>query len=80
MESRVGSRSIDILNADQELLQSRVEALSQREDMIIAAYRVEVTGHMTAADLRLPVKIYDPEEHYNDAATKWFGLADWFST
>jgi outer membrane protein len=41
MESRVGSRSIiDIPNADQELLQSKITALSQRQNNIVAAYRV----------------------------------------
>jgi len=78
MESKVGSRNIiDILNAEQELLQAKVAAISQQANMLIAAYRiVGVTGHLNAADLKLAVPLYDPKDHYDQDATKWFGIGD----
>jgi len=76
LESQVGARTtIDILNADQELLQSKISAITQRENNVSAAYQVlSVMGEMTAKDLKLPVKLYAPQEHYDSDATRWFGL------
>ena len=31
-------------------------------------------GTLTAADLKLPVDLYDPEKHYREVRDKWFGL------
>ena len=78
IESKVGSRNIiDILNAEQELLQAKIAAISQRTATIVAAYRVlAATGHMTAADLKLPAPLYNPIDHYEQDATKWFGLGN----
>jgi outer membrane protein len=78
MESRVGSRSIiDILNAEQELLQSKVTAITEQQNSIIAGYRVlSVMGRMTAADLKLPVPLYDPSKHYDEDASEWFGFGN----
>ena len=78
IESKVGSRNvIDILNAEQELLQAKINAISQRTVTFVAAYRVlAATGHMTAADLKLPAPAYNPVDHYNENATKWFGLGN----
>jgi len=78
MESRVGSRSIiDILNAEQELLQSRVTAITEQQNSIVDAYRIlSVMGRMTAVDLKLPVSLYDPTKHYDDDASRWFGFGD----
>jgi len=78
LEAQVGSRYIlDILNADQELLQANIAAIAQKENVVIGAFRVlQVMGRMNARDLKLPVKLYDPQEHYNADATRWFGLGD----
>lgn len=78
MEARVGSRNIiDILNAEQELLQAKVTAISQRTNTLVAAYRViSVMGRMNAADLKLPVALYNPVDHYDQDARKWFGLGN----
>jgi outer membrane protein len=78
MESQVGSRNIlDILNAEQELLQSKITAITEQQNNIVAAYRLlNVMGRLTAADLKLPVTLYDPAKHYDENATKWFGFGD----
>jgi len=78
VESQVGSRNIiDILNAEQELLQSKITAITQRENSLAAAYRVlGVMGQMTALYLKLPAPVYDPAKHYDQDATRWFGFGD----
>jgi outer membrane protein len=78
MEAQVGSRTIlDILNADQERLQSKIAAITQQQNSIVAAYQIlRILGRMNAADLKLPVKLYDPKDHYDADATKWFGFGD----
>ena len=30
-------------------------------------------GRLTAKELKLPVKTYDPDEHYRKVRDKWFG-------
>ena len=76
VESRVGSRSlIDILNADQELLQSRIAAYAQEDALERATCRLRsAIGGLTATALKLPTKIYDPQQHYDDNASRWFGF------
>lgn len=78
IEARVGGRTpIDILNADQELLQSRIQAISQRESKNISAYQVlSSMGKMTAASLNLPVTLYDPMEYYDSATARWFSFGE----
>lgn len=78
MESRVGARSVlDILNADQELLQSRITAIAARQNVLTSAYQViSAMGKMTARDLRLPAQLYNPAKHYDETAGRWFGLGD----
>ena len=33
-------------------------------------------GRLTAKDQGLKVKLYDPNEHYDENADKWFGFGD----
>jgi outer membrane protein len=77
-ETRVGARTtLDVLNAELELLNARVAFVSSRRNMYVAAYQLLFgTGGLTAAALSLPVKFYDPQEHYNLDAARWFGLGD----
>ncbi|HEY1837079.1 MAG: TolC family outer membrane protein [Rhizomicrobium sp.] len=77
-EQQVGSRTIlDVLNAEQELLNSQVAVVSSERNAEVAAYQVlSATGKLTARDLGLPVKLYDPKEYYDDNAGRWFGLGD----
>lgn len=78
MESQVGARNvIDILNAEQEFLQSKVTAITQREASVTAGFKVlAAMGSMTGQHLKLPVPMYDPTQHYDQDATRWFGLGD----
>src|SRR5262249_16245085 len=62
-EAEVGSRTtLDVLNAEQELLNSQTALVSSQRDEYVAAYTLLATvGTLTAKDLGLPVKIYDPK-------------------
>ena len=74
-EALVGSRTtLDVLDAEQELVDSRVSLAQARRDAIVAAYRVLASiGKLTARDLRLRVNYYDPDEHYSVTRDKLFG-------
>ena len=75
-EQRVGGRTVlDVLNAEQELLNAQVSLVTSQRDAIVAAYSVLAAGGMlTAKSLGLKVKLYDPLDHYNDDAAAWFGF------
>lgn len=65
-ENQAGLRTVlDVLTAQQTLLDSQVSLVSARRDMIVAAYQVaQAMGKLTAVDLRLPVLIYDATAYY----------------
>jgi outer membrane protein len=77
-EQQVGSRTIlDVLNAEQELLNSEVAVVISQHDTCVAAYQVlSATGQLTARGLALNVRLYDPKAYYNDNASRWFGFGD----
>ncbi|MGH8278551.1 MAG: TolC family outer membrane protein [Gammaproteobacteria bacterium] len=54
-EQEVGERTtLDVLNADQELLDARVNLIRARRDRLMAAYSLQAaTGHLTAETLHL---------------------------
>lgn len=77
-EQQVGSRTIiEVLNAEQELLDSQVQLVTSRRDVVVAHYTVLAEmGQLTARALGLPVEYYDEEAYYNDVRAKWIGLGD----
>jgi outer membrane protein len=77
-EQQVGSRTIlDVLNAEQELLNSEVAVVISQHDTCVAAYQVmSATGQLTAKNLGLNVRFYDPKVYYKDNASRWFGFGD----
>jgi TolC family type I secretion outer membrane protein len=74
-EETVGARTVlDILNAEQEYLDSQVSLVSAMTDERIAAYELlGATGRLLAGYLDLPVRIYDEEKHYNAVRYKIWG-------
>jgi len=68
-----GERSIlDILNAEQEKLAAQVALNASRHDMVVTAYQLlAATGQLTAKQLALKVKLYDPNDHYNQTSSSW---------
>ena len=66
-EALVGSRTtLDVLDAEQALLDAESLRVSARATLYVAAYAVlSSTGRLTARDLNLPVQLYDPAAYYN---------------
>lgn len=75
-EAKVGQRTtLDVLMAQQTLLQSRVSLVSAQRDRVVASYAVDAaTGRLTAANLGLSVIEYDPTIHFDQVKDKWIGL------
>lgn len=76
-EALVGTRTtLDVLDAEQELVNSQVSLVSAQRDQIVAAYQlIAAIGRMTARDLGLDVEYYDPESNYLEVRNKWFGTS-----
>jgi len=74
-EAEVGSRTVlDVLDAEQELLDARVNLVLAERDVSLAAYQVQsARGQLTAQYLDLDAPLYDPYANYNDHAGAWFG-------
>lgn len=66
-EARLGARTtLDVLDAEQVLLDAQSTRVTARANLYVAAYFVlSSTGQLTASDLRLPVQIYDAAAYYN---------------
>lgn len=75
-EANVGSRTVlDVLDAEQELLDARVGLVRSMRDELVATYQLrQAIGDATAAKLGLPVALYNVEKHYRDVRGKWWGL------
>jgi outer membrane protein len=74
-EAQVGSRTVlDVLDAEQELLNARVSLVQAQRDLIVAGYQVlSATGRLTAGDLGLSVDMYDPTRNFNEVEGQLFG-------
>lgn len=66
-EATLGARTtLDVLNAEQELLNARANLISAEIDVYTAAYSVlAAMGQLTAKDMNLAVQTYDPAAYYN---------------
>jgi outer membrane protein len=75
-EAKVGQRTtLDVLNAQQALLNARVSLVISQRDRVVASYAVLGSiGRLTAQELELEVAYYDPNIHYEQVKTKWFGV------
>ena len=76
-EERVGQRTIlNILDAEQELLNSQVTLETTRRDLTVAHYAFLLSiGRLTIYHLRLNINGYDPQYHLDHVRHKWFGLS-----
>ncbi len=66
-EATLGARTtLDVLDAEQELLDAQAARISALADQFVAAYTVlSSTGMLTAERLKLNVVQYDPAAYYN---------------
>jgi outer membrane protein len=74
-EERVGQRTIlDVLSAEQTLLNAQVFLVSFRRDLVVASYNVlSAMGRLTAADISLAAELYDPTRYYGEVKDAWYG-------
>ena len=66
-EATLGSRTtLDVLNAEQELLDARASLIAAQVSEVVASYSLlAAMGLLTADHLNLPVQQYDPSAYYN---------------
>ncbi len=74
-EASVGSRTVlDVLDAEQELLNARVSFVGAQRDEVVAVFDLmSAMGRLTAKKINLPVDLYDPQGHYRNVRSKWTG-------
>lgn len=66
-EAKLGARTtLDVLNAEQDLLDARAAKLQSEASRYVGVYQVlSATGQLTAARLNLGIASFDPEAYYN---------------
>ena len=78
-ENSVGNRTIlDILDAEQELLQTRVRLVTAQRNAYVAGFSLlSAMGRAEAKDLGLDGgPLYDPNVNYRRVRSKWFDFDD----
>jgi outer membrane protein len=75
-EARVGQRTtLDVLNAQQELVNARVSLVTAQRDRVVASYTLlAAVGRLSVEMLKLPVTLYDPRVHYHQTRDAWYGV------
>ena len=75
----MGSRTtLDVLNAEQTLLNSRTTLVQNLSNLVTASYQVtSAVGRLTARDLNLQVPLYDETAYYQAVRNRWIGTGDY---
>ena len=75
-EARVGQRTtLDVLNAQQELVNARVAVVQAQRDRVVASYTLLASvGRLSPQVLGLKVPVYDPAVHYHQVRDSWIGV------
>jgi outer membrane protein len=78
-EAIVGSRTtLDVLNAEQVLLQSRSTLVQNLASLVTSSYALAAAiGRLTARDLNLNVPLYDETAYYKAVHDRLFGTGDY---
>jgi outer membrane protein len=74
-EARVGQRTtLDVLNAQQELVNARVSLVTAQRDRVVASYTLLASvGRLSPQVLGLRVPVYNPRVHYHQIRDAWAG-------
>ncbi len=74
-EALVGQRTtFDVLTAEQNLLNARVQLVTAQHDRVVGSYAVMgAVGRLSAENLGIGVSIYDPEDHYQRTKNRFIG-------
>ena len=75
-EAKVGQRTtLDVLNAQQALLQARTTLVQAEHDQVVDSYQLlSSIGRLNMPTLGLAVAEYDPRVHFDQVKSKWIGL------
>ena len=75
-EARVGQRTtLDVLNAQQELVNARVSLVTAQRDRVVASYTLlSAVGRLSPQVLALHVPTYDSNVHYQQVRDTWAGV------
>jgi outer membrane protein len=75
-EARVGQRTtLDVLNAQQELVNARVSLVTAQRDRVVASFTLLASvGRLSPQVLGIPTDLYDPRVHYHQVRDKWIGV------
>jgi len=75
-EARVGQRTtLDVLNAQQELVNARVALVTAQHDRVVASYTLlSAVGGLSVQGLSLKAQVYEPTTHYQQVRDRWGGL------
>jgi outer membrane protein len=75
-EAKAGQRTtLDVLNAQQALVNARVALVTAQHDRVVASYSVlNTVGRLSPQVLNLATTVYDPSVHYHQVRDSWIGV------
>jgi len=75
-EAKAGQRTtLDVLNAQQALVNARVALVTAQHDRVVASYSVlNTVGRLSPIVLNLNSNTYDPSVHYHQVRDSWAGV------
>ena len=75
-EAKAGQRTtLDVLNAQQALVNARVALVTAQHDRVVASYAVlNAVGRLAPQVLGLKTTVYDPSVHYHQVRDSWAGV------
>jgi outer membrane protein len=75
-EAKAGQRTtLDVLNAQQALVNARVALVTAQHDRVVASYSVlNAVGRLSPIVLNLNSNVYDPSVHYHQVRDSWVGV------
>src|ERR1700722_10115020 len=75
-EAKAGQRTtLDVLNAQQALVNARVALVTAQHDRVVASYAVlSAVGRLSPQVLKLATTVYDPSVHYQQVRDSWYGV------
>jgi len=75
-EAKAGQRTtLDVLNAQQALVNARIALVTAQHDRVVASYTVlQSVGRLSPQVLGLATTVYDPSVHYQQVRDSWMGV------
>jgi outer membrane protein len=75
-EAKAGQRTtLDVLNAQQALVNARVALVTAQHDRVVASYGVlTAVGRLSPQVMNLATTVYDPRVHYHQVRDSWYGV------